>query len=140
MEKEFKACSEEQLSEAAGFIRDNAEKNQVVLLYGELGSGKTALVRAYASLTGIKGVMSPTFNILHVYRDGEKRIAHADLYRLDSQKHIRELNLEETIEESDITFIEWAEKAENLFRSYPVMKVRIEFMNECRRIIVSWLR
>ncbi|MGE3063271.1 MAG: tRNA (adenosine(37)-N6)-threonylcarbamoyltransferase complex ATPase subunit type 1 TsaE [bacterium] len=138
MVREFKVCRENELSMCAEFIRENMRLNQLVLLYGELGSGKTALVKAFSSHYGIDNVMSPTFNILHIYFGENIRIAHADLYRIDSVKHVRELNLEEQIDESLITFIEWPEKADGIFDAYSPMKIEISFEEKCRRIKAVW--
>jgi len=136
--KIFKVCSEESMKTVSLHIRENMKDHQVVLLTGELGSGKTALVRSFATLMGIEQVMSPTFNLLHIYENENVKISHADLYRLDSIKHIQELNIEEIIEESSITFIEWAEKAEHLFDIHNPAKIEIEFEGECRKVTVKW--
>ncbi|HAV91868.1 TPA: tRNA (adenosine(37)-N6)-threonylcarbamoyltransferase complex ATPase subunit type 1 TsaE [candidate division WOR-3 bacterium] len=138
MQKIFNVRTEEDMDSVSLFIKEIKKVNQIVLLTGELGSGKTALVRRFAKMHGIESVMSPTFNLLHIYSNDKIRISHADLYRIDSFQHIRELNLEEIIEQSDITFIEWAEKGKDIFNSYPAIKIIIEFDKDCRRVEVVW--
>ncbi|MDD3803035.1 MAG: tRNA (adenosine(37)-N6)-threonylcarbamoyltransferase complex ATPase subunit type 1 TsaE [bacterium] len=138
MEREFKACSEMELAEAADYLRENLHGRKLVFLYGELGSGKTAFVRAYAKQFGISNVMSPTFNLLHVYRSESFIMTHVDLYRIEKEKHFLELNLEDYIDDSDVTFVEWPERAKSLLEKYPLTEVRIVVDERCRRINILW--
>jgi len=138
MEKTFRICSEEEMKIVSLYILKKMNKNQLVLLKGELGSGKTTLVRSFAKLNGIDKVMSPTFNFLYIYENEKIKISHADLYRIESIKHVRELNLEETIEQSAITFIEWAENAGTLFDVYNPIRIEMEFSGECREVRILW--
>jgi tRNA threonylcarbamoyladenosine biosynthesis protein TsaE len=82
----------------------------VVLVSGELGSGKTTFVRGACRALGVAGpVTSPTFTIGHLY-DGDVEIAHLDLYRLDQ---IDPAILEDYVTPERITFIEWPAELEN---------------------------
>ena len=83
----------------------------VVLLFGELGAGKTAFVRGLAEGLGVDpgDVSSPTFTLIHEYRGGRLPLFHADLYRLTDAREIDELGLDE-IGEDGVLAIEWAEK------------------------------
>ena len=82
----------------------------VVLLYGELGAGKTAFVRGMAVAFGIdpRDVSSPTFTLIQEYR-GRLRLQHVDLYRV-SGREIDELGLEELVAEDAVVVIEWADR------------------------------
>lgn len=82
----------------------------VVLLSGELGTGKTAFVRGLAEGLGIDPdeVSSPTFTLIHEYH-GRLTLYHADLYRL-SEREAGELGLEELASGQGVVAIEWAEK------------------------------
>lgn len=84
----------------------------MLALYGELGSGKTALVRGMAAGLGAppRSVSSPTFVLIHEYH-GRLRLAHADLYRLDSVAELPHIGLSEYDDGRTVTAIEWAEKA-----------------------------
>ena len=82
----------------------------VVLLYGELGAGKTAFVRGMAVALGIdpREVSSPTFTLIQEYR-GRVRLEHVDLYRV-SGRELDDLGLEELVAEDAIVVIEWADR------------------------------
>ncbi len=83
----------------------------VVLLYGELGAGKTAFVRGMAVALGIdpREVSSPTFTLIQEYR-GRVRLEHVDLYRVSSGRELDDLGLEELVAEDAIVVIEWADR------------------------------
>lgn len=82
---------------------------EVLALDGELGSGKTALLRGVAAGLGIPpaAVSSPTFVLLHEYR-GRKRLAHADLYRLGGTTGFEDLGLADYFDGETVVAIEWA--------------------------------
>ena len=83
----------------------------VLLLIGDLGAGKTALVRGLAEGLGLAAddVSSPTFTLMQEYRGGRVPLIHVDLYRLDDAREIDELGLEE-LGANSVLAIEWAEK------------------------------
>ncbi|WP_447974877.1 tRNA (adenosine(37)-N6)-threonylcarbamoyltransferase complex ATPase subunit type 1 TsaE [Nitrospira sp. Kam-Ns4a] len=81
-------------------------------LSGELGAGKTTLVRSVAAGLGAppQAVSSPTFVLVQEY-PGRLRLVHADLYRIESPAHLRELGLGEALDPGSVLMVEWAEKA-----------------------------
>lgn len=110
------------------------KSGDVVLLFGELGAGKTAFVRGLARGIGANpdDVSSPTFTIIQEYRGDSTTLFHIDLYRLEPPD-IDDLGLDELISADGITAIEWAER----WRGRPddAIEVRIEeAAGETRRI------
>jgi tRNA threonylcarbamoyladenosine biosynthesis protein TsaE len=101
-------------AETGGVGRDLAatlHAGSVVLLFGDLGAGKTAFVRGLAEGLGVppEEVSSPTFTLIQEYRGRPLTLFHADLYRLDRPREIDELGLDE-IAEDGVLVVEWAEK------------------------------
>jgi tRNA threonylcarbamoyladenosine biosynthesis protein TsaE len=85
----------------------------VILLYGELGAGKTRLAKGLISAaTGVdpREVVSPTFTLIHRF-DGNFPVFHADLYRLERDA-IDYIGLDDTLEEGGALIVEWAERKE----------------------------
>lgn len=83
----------------------------VVLVQGELGAGKTTLVRGAARALGVQDpVTSPTFTIANRYRTGEGRVAHLDLYRLADLAAEDPDLLEDYLDGEQVVFIEWPER------------------------------
>jgi tRNA threonylcarbamoyladenosine biosynthesis protein TsaE len=109
----------------------------VVLLYGDLGAGKTAFVRGLAEGLGVppREVSSPTFTLVQEYRGGRVLLVHVDLYRLDDSREIDDLGLDEIAAGAVLT-IEWADKLPN---GWPgATEVRFEHAGEDqRRIMMS---
>lgn len=103
--------SEAETEALAAVLGGGFRGGEVVLLSGELGSGKTAFVRGLARGLGARSedVASPTFVLLTVYQ-GRLALHHADLYRLDRAGADRELGLEELPGPRGVLAVEWAER------------------------------
>jgi tRNA threonylcarbamoyl adenosine modification protein YjeE len=86
------------------------EAGDLLALHGDLGAGKTRLVRGLAAGLGVRPevVRSPSFVLHHVYRGGRLTLHHLDLYRLGEGADIRGLDLEDLLEEG-VAAVEWAE-------------------------------
>ena len=81
----------------------------IVVLAGDLGSGKTTLAQGIAAALGVtEPVVSPTFAIVREY-DGEVPIAHVDVYRLDHVQELHDLGFEEIVDGSRVVLVEWGE-------------------------------
>ncbi|MFY9264485.1 MAG: tRNA (adenosine(37)-N6)-threonylcarbamoyltransferase complex ATPase subunit type 1 TsaE [Solirubrobacterales bacterium] len=97
--------------ETESFAATFAEKlgaGDVVLLAGELGSGKTTFVRGAARALGVAGpVTSPTFAIGNIYAGADREIAHLDLFRLDALATDDEAVLEDFLTPNRVSFVEW---------------------------------
>jgi tRNA threonylcarbamoyladenosine biosynthesis protein TsaE len=91
--------------------RDVLAAGDVVVLTGELGTGKTALAQGVGRGLGVDApVVSPTFTLVREYEGERARLCHVDVYRLDRVQELHELGIEEQLEES-VTLIEWGEVA-----------------------------
>ena len=86
---------------------------KMVLLRGDLGAGKTTLVKGIASAFGAaaeEDVTSPTFTLVHEYRGPRANLYHIDLYRIDSARELETLGLDDLRSENSVLLIEWGEK------------------------------
>jgi tRNA threonylcarbamoyladenosine biosynthesis protein TsaE len=133
--------SEEETATVGRDLATSLGAGDVVLLYGDLGTGKTAFVRGLAEGLGVNRdeVSSPTFTLVQEYRGGRLTLFHVDLYRIDDPREIDDLGLEE-IAADGVLAIEWAEKLEavarlNASRSRHAVAVRIEHGNDDTRAI-----
>ncbi len=112
MEKTF-ILAENELNILLDFLDEKLKNDKIVLLKGNLGSGKTTLVREFAKKRGVEEATSPTFSIQQVY---EGDIYHYDLYQTSFEKFL-ELGLFDELEKEGVHFIEWAdENLENLLK------------------------
>jgi tRNA threonylcarbamoyladenosine biosynthesis protein TsaE len=107
----------------------------VVGLYGELGSGKTTMVKGIASAVGIseRDIVSASFTIIAEYNT-DPPFTHIDLYRINTSSELIELGIWEHLDSKNITVIEWAEKCEQWLPEQ-VMKVRLQTMSNTGRTI-----
>lgn len=108
----------------------------VLALFGNLGSGKTTFVQGFAKGLGIKQrIISPTFIIVRTYKLEVKNFYHIDLYRIETQKDIHGLGLEEVLNNSqNIVTIEWAEKIRDLLPEKRI-DINFEYVSENKRRI-----
>lgn len=85
---------------------------QLVFLHGELGVGKTTLVRGILRALGWQGVVkSPTFTVVEPYDLGDKQLYHFDLYRLTSADELEFIGIRDYFTESSLIFVEWPSRA-----------------------------
>lgn len=114
--KTIRIASQEELSEVAEAIVGLLGPRTVVALRGEMGAGKTTLIREIAAQLGAADtVTSPTFAIVNQYegRDG-RRICHFDFYRIEDVREAYDFGYEEYFYSGDICLVEWPEKIEPL--------------------------
>ena len=87
------------------------EAGAVLALCGELGAGKTHFVKGLAAGIGAQSeVTSPTFTLVHEYRDGRLPLFHIDLYRLDDPRELTAIGFDDCLAENGVLAIEWAGK------------------------------
>jgi tRNA threonylcarbamoyladenosine biosynthesis protein TsaE len=112
---EFEGLDETALEELATRVAERLEPGDVVVLGGEVGSGKTTFVRAAARSLGVEErVTSPTYQIARGYEGSaggrQVTVNHLDLYRLEGLKDKDALELDDYLGPEAITFVEWAPK------------------------------
>jgi len=118
---------------ARGFgeaLADAVDGGLAILLYGELGAGKTTLCQGFiARRTGIAYAPSPTFTLLQAYPGG---LYHLDLYRLE-RADLREFDMEEIFSPAAVLLVEWPERASGQWPD-DRLEIRLEGRGETRRL------
>ena len=108
MDYKITSRSEDDTRELAENIESEKFEGMVICLNGELGSGKTLFVKAFAKALGIEDdVTSPTFNIIKEYLDGEMELYHMDVYRVAD--NYESIGIEDYFKRKGVTIIEWAD-------------------------------
>jgi len=108
----------------------------IIALYGDLGAGKTTLVRGIARGLGVGEqvqITSPTFVLMNVY-PGRMPVYHFDLYRLSGAADLYDLGFEDYFYGKGVSIIEWAEKAEILFPPAAIRLTLTTINDDVRRI------
>jgi len=121
-----------------------ARHGLVIALTGELGAGKTQLVKGIARGLGCAArVHSPTFTLVNEYTGGRLKLFHLDLYRLETRGQIQSAGLEEFLQPDGVAVIEWAERWFGKHSTFNIQhsisnfwKVEIEVVGEMERKIV----
>ena len=127
----FPKSENEMLDLGATLVRE-LRAGDVVLLSGELGAGKTTLVRGMLAGLGFEGgVRSPTFSLIQNY-DTKPAVVHVDLYRVKSHQG---LGLEDYLDDH-LLLIEWPDRAEAFVEADEAWNIKIDFAEEGRRVAV----
>lgn len=114
---EINAITIDKLPKAATQLIEFAKKNQTktLLFYGEMGTGKTTLIKAFCAALGVEdAVSSPTFSIVNEYHYPKGIVYHFDFYRLKNQFEALDLGLEEYLDSGNYCLVEWPEKIPGL--------------------------
>ncbi|MCI0353833.1 MAG: tRNA (adenosine(37)-N6)-threonylcarbamoyltransferase complex ATPase subunit type 1 TsaE [Acidobacteria bacterium] len=110
---------------------------KLVILRGDLGAGKTTLIKGIVEgfrAASVDDVTSPTFTLVHEYRAAEADIYHIDLYRVDTPRELETIGLDDLLGPRSVLLIEWGEKFER-FRKERDLEVVIERAGENERRI-----
>jgi tRNA threonylcarbamoyladenosine biosynthesis protein TsaE len=110
---------------------------KLVILRGDLGAGKTTLVKGIAEgfdAASHGDVTSPTFTLIHEYCGPAATVYHIDLYRIDTQRELETLGLDDLMTENSVLLIEWGEKFPRFERERDV-EIAIERVSENERTV-----
>jgi len=123
-----------QLDELAKKILQTHSQNRIFCLNGEMGSGKTTLIKALCKCLGIQNILSsPTFAIVNEYRTLQNEpVYHFDFYRIENPEEIVAIGLFEYLDSGNYCFMEWAEKIETILDEESV-KINIERIDDQTR-------
>lgn len=124
MKIKFHTISSSQTIKLAELFAENVKNKVLILLSGNLGSGKTTFTQGIAKGLKINEIVnSPTFNIVKIYKSGRLDLHHIDAYRLEGNN--QDIGLEEHINATGIAVIEWPEYIENLIpKNYIIIELK----------------
>ena len=122
----------------AELCREVAERyhgNALIFLHGELGAGKTTLVRGVLQTLGHSGaVKSPTYTLLEPYRLSGQDAFHFDLYRVQDPEELSFVGFDEIIDGPGMKLIEWPEKADHWLPA-PQIELRLQVVSDTERVV-----
>lgn len=138
--QEFRTHSEQETIALGRQLASQLAPPRLVVLRGDLGAGKTTLVKGIAEgfeAAPREKVTSPTFTLIHEYRGPRAVLYHIDLYRIDTPRELETLGLDDLFAENSILLIEWGEKFPR-FQKQRDVEIALERVAEDeRRISVS---
>lgn len=105
-----------ELPQAAEKLLDVAPNYKIFLFFGDMGAGKTTLIKSVCKILGVTDlVSSPTFSIINEYASASGPVYHFDFYRLKNDAEAFDLGLDEYFYSGNYCFIEWPERIENFW-------------------------
>ena len=120
-----------ELKKASNFLLKNVN-HDIILISGEIGTGKTTLIKEYCKLIGVEEIVnSPTYTLINEYQNKNCKIVHMDLYRVEDINEINELGLFEYLDKN-IVIIEWPEIILKMI-DIKYSLINITFINEKER-------
>ena len=134
--KTLLSTSAENLNSISKEILEFAGNQKVFLFYGEMGAGKTTLIKSLCEVLGVQGpTSSPTFSIVNEYEGRQNLIYHFDFYRLKDESEALDLGYEEYFYSGEYCFVEWPEKISSLLPAN-YLKISIEIVDPNQRKIL----
>ena len=137
--REFHTHSADETVALGRSLRDLLQPGQMIVLRGDLGAGKTTLVKGiaegfHAALQ--EDVTSPTFTLVHEYRGSQVTLFHIDLYRIDTGRELMTLGIDDLRSEpGSILLVEWGEKFDQIVEESNA-EIRIQRIGETERKII----
>ena len=136
MMQEYIVSEINNLPSAAEWLLFKANNKKLFAFYGEMGAGKTTLIKAICQqLDSIDIVTSPTFALVNEYHTSDENVLyHFDFYRIENKEEVLDFGLEEYLSFDDYCFMEWPEKIEDLLPE-DIVKVFISENTDGSRVI-----
>jgi tRNA threonylcarbamoyladenosine biosynthesis protein TsaE len=135
---DYTSHSAEETVELGRQLAEQLRNSHVVLLRGDLGAGKTTLVKGIAEGFGAAeadDVTSPTFTLIHEYHGPDRDVFHIDLYRLEKPGEMDSLGLDDLmLEERNLLLIEWGEKFPRVLQHKDAEIVILRVEHDARKI------
>lgn len=135
--KTFQTHSADETTDLGRRLAPELKPGSIVLLRGDLGAGKTTMVKGIAEgfqAARAEDVTSPTFTLIHEYRGPKVTLYHIDLYRIDTQRELDTLALDDLMTPQSILLIEWGEKFQRFAKERDV-EIAIEQKGADDRVI-----
>lgn len=125
------------LDHITGQILKSYSNYKIFYLSGDLGSGKTELVKHFVRKLEINDkVTSPTFSLVQEYQTGSNRCYHMDLYRIESLEELHDLNLLEFLDSGNYCFVEWPHRLKDLY-DLDYIEISMEILSDGKRKIIT---
>jgi tRNA threonylcarbamoyladenosine biosynthesis protein TsaE len=120
-------------------IIENAKNNKIWLFFGEMGAGKTTLIKSICKNLGVsEEINSPTFSIVNEYKTiNGKTIYHFDFYRVKSIEEVYDMGIEDYFKTNNICLIEWPNKIDEILNDEITYKIEINMVEENRFIKIN---
>lgn len=129
--------NEQEMLEAGEQLASQLTPGMLVFLIGDLGAGKTTLVRGILKGLGHKGpVKSPTYNLVEPYTIKNLPVFHFDLYRLMGAEELEYMGMRDYLNKESICFVEWPEKGDGLLPK-PDVVIKINIYGSERELLIS---
>lgn len=135
--KKLTLANPEEMERLGSELAGLCQKGNCIYLKGELGAGKTTIVRGFLRGMGYSGkVKSPTYTLVEPYEFKNIKINHFDLYRLDDPMELEAIGFRDYFDGTAISLVEWPEKAQRFLRE-PDILIQITMQNDAREVVLQ---
>ena len=124
-------------SAIAASLAGMARRGDLIVLAGEMGTGKTAFAKGFGEAIGVtEPITSPTYTLVHSYPAGRVTLHHADIYRLTTLHEVADLALGELLESDGIVLVEWGDVVAGSLGDHVLVRLDFDEADEQARDIV----
>jgi tRNA threonylcarbamoyladenosine biosynthesis protein TsaE len=124
-------------SAIAASLAGLSRRGDLIVLAGEMGTGKTAFAKGFGEAIGVsEPITSPTYTLVHSYPAGRVTLHHADIYRLTTHHEVADLALNELLESDGIVIVEWGDVVAGSLGDHIVVRLEFDGDDEEARLIV----